>query len=300
MTNLQSKHADELIAEIKAMPYYKDNPHLIDEVSIYRWIHLSLRKFGTSVMSKKEQVIKVENYKACLPKDFGKLNLAIWCQASSVEYSGSKDKLIDSYYYTDLIKTNPQIGAPIECSTECERENRIIEKLYVHKGTEMHVHYSNLRYVKIGRKTERSMCTDKCLNRGLKDSEHSINIEGQTLYANFEKGHLYLEYFALPSDEDGIPIIPYTQNGYLEEFIEYAVKTRLLEDAMMSKDATNLQGMFQYVIGKEQVLWNRARMDTSPITMKSFWDYISKRRMDLAKYDLNFGSRTYLRHKINN
>ena len=250
-------------------------------------------------MQKKETVIKVENYRANLPKDFGKLNLAVWCQATSVEYSGEKDRLLDFYYYSDLIKTNPQIGAPIECSTECERENRIIEKFYVHKGTEMRVHYTNPRYVKIGRNTERSMCTNDCLARGVKDSEYSINIKGQTLYANFESGSLYLEYYALPADEDGVPIIPHTENGYLEEYIEYLLKTKLLEDAMMAKDATNLQGMFQYVIGKERELKTLAKQDTSPINMKHFWDYISKRRMDLAKYDLNFGGRTYLRHKIN-
>lgn len=57
----------------------------------------------------------------------------------------------------------------------------------------------------------------------------------------------------------------------------------------MSKDAANLITMFQYYVQKEKELFDRAIADTSPFSMKTFWDTIAKRRTDMAKFDVNLG-----------
>lgn len=296
------KTIDSFIAELKSSNFFKDNPHLIDESSIYRWVNMALKKFGTNIMDKRESVSHINNYKGTTPSDFGKIALAVYCEPYSCHIKGSKEKVLQSRVWVDRVETEyaydriyfNDVCEFENCHKDCECKNRqkstnhIVEKLSIDLN-DYHFHYRNPQYVKLGRDVIRESCMDACINRGVKDSPYSINIKGQMIYANFRKGAIYMEYYGLPQDEDGVPIIPHSQNGYLEEYIEYNVKRKILEDAIMSKDASNLITMFQFYNQKENELYERAISDTSPLNMKSFWKAISVRRKDMAKYNINLG-----------
>lgn len=289
--------ADALIAEIESSNYFKDNPHLIDKISIYRWLKNSLKKFGMNVMEKTEGVIHIKNYRGTVPSDFGRLALAVHCEKNFCRGVGDKDQLLQSYMWSERVEKVYQqekiyIGYQDDCKDVVE-EQTIVEKLYFNDDCELHFHYSNPSYVKLGRDVKRDACANDCINRSIKDSPYSINIKGETVYANFKDGVIYMEYYGLPADDNGVPVIPETQNGYLEEYLEYTIKRRILEDALMSKDAPNLITMFNYYVQKEQELFERAIVDTSPLSMRSFWSAISKRRQDMAKFDVNLGKPDY-------
>lgn len=291
------KTAESFIADLKSSDYFKDNPHLIKDLSVYRWLKLALKKFGRNVMTKQEAIVTIKNYRGNVPKDFGQLALAVHCKTNFCKAYGDKDHLLQSYLWAERVETTfLQEQIYIESDNGCKepvREHSIVEKLYLHDGGELHIYYSNPQYVKLGRDVLRESCTDKCVNRFVKDSPYSINIKGDGVQANFKDGVIFIEYYAIPADEDGLPIIPDTMNGYLEEYLEYTVKRRLLEDALMSKDSTALANMFSLYLQMEKELFERAIVDTNPFTMKTFWDAIGKRRNDMSKFDINLGKINY-------
>jgi hypothetical protein len=298
------KSVDSLIADISSSAFFKDNPHLIDDASIYRWVQMSLKKFGLNIMDKKAKVYEIKNFRGELDPDFGKISLAAWCQKDRCQINGNKEKLLSTYFYTDRVEQY-FVGSidhiatckPEGCVDLCEepvKEKRIIEKFFISDDCEVSLSYRNPIYVKLGRDVLRDSCVDGCMNRNISDSPYSINVKGNLIYANFKEGSLYVEYYSLPADEEGNPIIPKTDNGYLEEYIEYNIKRKILEDAMMSKDARDLFTLFQFIKAEEDKMFSMAQRDVSPMSMKSFWSAISKRRMDLAKYNINLGTNTFL------
>lgn len=282
------KTADELIAEIASSEYYKDNPHLLKDEDIYRWLYMGLKRFGLNVMQKKEVVVDVENYRAILPKDFGKLALAIHCQKDVCNVAeGDKQHLINWYYYTERIEDNFVVQAS-DNSAKCKDQKVIREKVWINNDCAVELCYSHPKYVKIGSDTLRQSCTSDCVNRTLKDPHYSINIKQNIVMANFKSGSLYIQYYAVPADENGLPVIPETDNGYLEEYLEYMIKRKLLEDAALSEKA-NLFTMYNNYSQREDRLFPMAKADTSPLRLKAFWDYIDKRRADVSKFEINFG-----------
>lgn len=282
-------HADELISEIESSAYFKDNPHLIDRPAIYRWIYLEMKQFGRSVMHVTQNVVNVENYNATLPKDFGKLSLAIFCEPDTYTInSGSRDHLMNTYIWNEKIKSYAD-----ECSPEnpCEtpQVGCIVERQYFHTDGEVEIRYKNPRYVKLGRGIKGDNCDKDCINRDIKQSPYSIDIHGNKIKANFRTGKLYIEYYALPQDEDGVPVIPNTNYGFLEKYLEQYIRRKLLEEAMYTKDATNLQGLFQFAVQKEQEFLVEALKDVRNSDMQMYIKAMDVNRNRYGSYKVNLG-----------
>lgn len=287
------KSVDSLIAEIESSNFFKDNPHLIDKASIYRWVHLALKNFGLNIMQKKSKVVEIENFQGTLDFDFGKLALAAHCDRGNCVVHGTKDKLLDSYFYSDKMKTNYIVESSVKedsaCATDTckDSETRIIEKFYLHDtGCDVSLHYKNPCYVKLGRDVLNEICTKDCVNQYVKDSPYSIQIRNQTIYANFKEGVLYIEYYALPTDENGLPIIPHSDRGKLEQFIEAHIKVKILADAQLSKDAQNIQGIFGYYVDEERTLKKEAKDDLSPMSIKQIYEVINANKQRMNNYNI--------------
>lgn len=279
---------DSLINEILAEEFFKDNFTLVDRASIYRWVNILLRKFGVNVMQKHELIVKVENYRANLPENFGYLSLSILCEPESYSLkSGCKDTLINSYYWKERI-----VNLCIEdCEDSCDptKEKRIIEKYYFHNEGdegEVHVNYRQLHYLKLGKNIIRGRCMTDCINKYKHCERDTIDIVGNTLNANFKEGLIYMVYYATPMDEDGVPIIPKTKNGNLETYVEYHIKRKILENAVLSKDLRDRRSMLGYFRNEEKELEREAIADTSPFSMQTFWESINKKRSDIRKFEL--------------
>lgn len=283
----------EFIADLKATNWIKDNPHLLDENSVARWVYLELKGFGRNVMDQYEEVVHINNYRGEMPSNFSNLNLAVYCEVDYVAVPKGSDLIrVQTRLIGEKI-TTPEVVvcdscAPIEDSNRCPE--RVVENLYV-EGTQTNIHYKNFNYVKIGPDLIRNHCSPDCFNRGIKSSPYEINIKGTTIYATgFKQGSLYTRYYGTPMDEDGLPVIPITPNRFLEKYLEVYVKRRILEDAMLSKDATNLQFMYGAFLQQELDLYNKAKNDTSKIDMVALYKAVGHNRKRMNKYYINLGT----------
>lgn len=292
----QSISCEAIIAEAFSSRFFKANPHLIDKASIYRWVSLALKKFGTNIMEKREKVIHVKDGRYDLGIDFGLLSLAVWCEPESFFVKGAnKDKLLNTFYYKQrIVGTGLEKNECRDIDQNCIQTECIEERYYLHTDEDSYIttYFKNPVYVKLGKQTMREACADNCRNKYVSDCDYTINIKGQTLYATgFKEGSIYLEYYALPVEEingQQVPLIPKTFQGYLEEFIELHIKRKTLEDAILSDDAQNKITIYQTWYEQEKEAKALALADTSPIGMESIWNAINRKRLDFCKYDLQF------------
>ena len=284
---------EEFIADLTSSNYFKDNSQLVDEASIARWVFLKLKNFGRNVMDKYERVIHVDNYRAELPENFASLFLAVFCEPHLISMPEDTEPLrVQSRLYAEKISC-PEESICTDCLPTCKEGScvdRVVENLYLDPTTNVNVLYRNPVYVKIGSDLIRSQCEANCINRHVKDSPYSMNIKGKTVYANFKKGAIYLQYYGLPMDDNCLPVIPITPNGYLEEYLEYYVKRKILEDAMLSDDTTNKQYIYSSYIQQETDLHAKAKADTSKIDMVALFKAMGNNRFRMRKYDVYLGA----------
>jgi hypothetical protein len=199
---------------------------------------------------------------------------------------------VQSRLYAEKISC-PEDRICTDCLPSCKDgscADRVVENLYLDPTTNVNVLYRNPVYVKIGHDLIRSQCEASCINRHVKDSPYSINIKGNTVYANFKKGALYVQYYGIPMDDDCLPVIPITPNGYLEEYLEYNVKRKILEDAMLSDDTVNKQYIYSSYLQQETDLFNKAKADTSKIDMVALFKAMGNNRFRMHKYDVYLGA----------
>lgn len=283
---------DEFISEIASAAVFKDNPHLIDKPSIARWVYLKLKNFGRAVMSKHEIVVQVNKHKAILPENFASLGLAVFCEPLLASYPEGTDFLkVQSRLIGERL-TCFEDRACENCEPTCdsdECQERIVENLYM-ESTPIKLYYTNPQYVKIGRGFTGNQCETNCMNRYIKDSPFSINLNGNEIIANFEKGALYIQYYGSPMDEYGLPIIPNSKNGYLEEYLEYHVLRKILEYAQLSGDMANKQYLYQSYMQQENDLRLKAHADISPVDMVALFKNIGENRQRMRKFDINLGT----------
>ena len=283
---------EQFIADITAGNYFKDNPHLVDEASIARWVYMKLKNFGRNIMDKYERTIHISDYRGEVPENFSSLVLAVFCEPDFASFpKGSDLTRVQSRIYGEQLKCFEDKLCE-ECTPQCKEGDcveRIVENLYL-ENTKMSFYYKNPVYVRLGKDLIRSQCDTNCINRSVKDSPYSINIKGKTVYANFKKGTIYLQYYGIPMDDDCLPVIPVTKNGYLEEYLEYHVKRKILEDAMLSDDSPNKQGIYKAFFEFERDLEPKAKADTSNIDMVALFRAMGTNRFRMHKYDVNLGA----------
>ena len=84
---------EEFITELKVSLRTFDKRDLIDEVSVYRWVELALKKFGGDISMPKDVVLDLKQKQAVMPGDYYDLILAYKCDFAGYEIPEG-DKII--------------------------------------------------------------------------------------------------------------------------------------------------------------------------------------------------------------
>lgn len=252
MSNTQS-----LIAEVKSdLSKYAD-AHLLDEDSMYRDIVMGLKKFGNDLMEVHETVVKVDEGVADLPENFSSLYFAYLCEPVGYKKIAETHHLQESIFYTER---HTRTTTWNECSDCCSTvsESTIKEDLYLRDKKIAEYHYNRPQLLKLGKTFNKNACHSTCRNKMVRDNPNEIVIIGTTLQANFNEGHIYIQYYGLPRDEDGMINIPETFNGYIEEYLEYRLKRKAAERLIGNNDAVGLSNMYSIYAQQENIALKNA------------------------------------------
>lgn len=263
MSNYTLKYRtyDQLLAEIQTdfkRHYLEDfiNPQEFIKVAKRCNYELGLRVFKT-----REVMLEVENNRAKLPNNFNVLNFAFIMSSHSITeplISGThvEDVKIGKTYnpgvwdtpdtcHTDTPPTAPALSCCHDCghqytscsckpvadvSLNCKGEFMTLVqtfKYHTRKWTEFH----SIRIVDGG-----DVIDPDCPNKKWQ-SRNTAYIKNGFIYTSFKTGQLYVNYQGIMEDEEGNILVP--DHDMLNEFYEYAIKQRVLENMIMNGETVN-------------------------------------------------------------
>lgn len=258
---MKYNNIDSLIAEVKSNLNKYDDANLLDDDSMYRDILLGLKGFGNDIMDIHETVVEVEDSQVDLPENFRTLYFAYLCEPLGYKLSTDPEvefhELQSSHFYVERTQYNRKWKT---CDNCCEdtSTNVIRENFYFKHKKAAEFYYQNPQLLSLGKSFNKNACTKDCRNKMVKDNPNQIVIRNNTLYANFPEGDIYMQYYGLPTDDDGHINIPETKNGWLELYLEYFVKRRAAELLIGNNDAQGLQNLYSVYQQQEQLYLKKA------------------------------------------
>lgn len=279
---------EQFIAEIESEFSSFASTGDIDRVMIKTTVIQKLRNFGNNVCEVNEALIKVKNSHAVLPEDFKSLKLAL--KAEICGCNNRHRNVTDHYIYRERIE-NPAYFDEVnqEYVTSCNP--KVITETITINDTPVDFYYYPqwLSLVKgINKKTLANDCLN--LHPSVRNTyPNQISITGNMLNTNFSEGTVYMQYNALPTDEDGEIAIPDITTGDLYNYIENCVKIKIAENLIVNnKNPQGLAQLYPVWAGKDRELKAAALRETNFGGLSKGWSkkYKTLNKAEFAKFNL--------------
>jgi hypothetical protein len=191
---------------------------------------------GLRVHQEKTAMIEVERRKVRMPDDFYVLNFAMMCERYKVEepvLSGTQTEEV-------LLCPLPENVDPCDCNpkpclTKCG-QHMVLKQTF---KTQVRV-YDSFAPIRIKK--------GKWIGGDCPNLHHhcanEADIRDGWMYTNFDCGNIFISYMGSLEDEDGNLLVP--DQPFLNEYYEYAVKQRVLENmAFMGEPVTDKMGLIE-------------------------------------------------------
>lgn len=194
---------------------------------------------GLKIHRTKQIVLNVEHNKARLPDDFAYLNYAFICGDYSIETkmpSGTHVETVDVNYVPDPGMTGP-CNDPT-CNDACVlttcnggTDYKLIQRV----GESQYRNYTAFSQLTI---TNVNDATCDCPNINTR-SENAGEIKDGFLKTNFKTGKVYINFQGAMEDNEGNLLV--LDHPYCNEYYEYALKQRILENMMFAGESVGNQ-----------------------------------------------------------
>tara|TARA_R110002020_G_scaffold24074_13_gene79581 strand:- start:5736 stop:6665 length:930 start_codon:yes stop_codon:yes gene_type:complete len=224
---------------------------------------------GLRIQRTKEAVIDVEHSKGQLPEDFNTLNYAFCCGSYTVSNTLPAGTTVDTTY----TKYVPEPGDPQQCitPTDCNdvcvvqtcptgtvtdpktRETTTTYDEYMvvqFVGAEQYRTYSNYMPLRIS--TSNKVLCD-CPNVNIQ-AMNIAEIRDNYLITNFKTGNVYISYQGSMEDNEGNLLV--LDHPYCNEYYEYALKERILENMIFAGE--NVSQQLSFIQNKLRAARNNA------------------------------------------
>ena len=309
---LQYRTFDSLMADVGADFKKYQLADLIEHhqlVKVARRVNYDL---GLRIFQTKEAVIEIERGKARLPNDFFTLNFAYICgqytvKAPTIQGTQVEERIVDPLQYQQADWSNETCITPAPepdpcdpcntcgnpcCTDTCNVCENVIEgscKLscsgeswyLVEKRNFQTRTYEFMQPIHIATNGNSMDIDCDCPNTGWA-SKNSASIKDGWIYTNFKTGKLYLNYQGMLEDENCNLLVP--DHPMLNEYYEYAVKQRVLENLIMN-DENVTQAKIQLIEKGYRTARNYALSIVNTPNFKELQDvWRLNRKAQYAKY----------------
>lgn len=242
---LRFRDSDELYARVmKALNTYVAMG-LVDDGDFNGHLKDCLEDIGQAVYRECEMVIPVVDYKAELPANFHKLHAAYRCAG---EFRANKEinEQKPQIFYSEVdVDQNCQSDCCITCDNYSDPVN-IVVRTYIN-GNEGTCNYRNPQLLRISPNV-REQCTEDSLSLFC-PSNDEITIKEDVILTMYTDADLYIQYFGLPMNQDGMLMVP--DNSNMERFIEYYIIVAVLEELYLNSSAPDIAGKLPYFVQKK-------------------------------------------------
>lgn len=225
-TELRYRTFDELLDEVSADFYQLNNENLIEPAQLIKVAQRVNYDLGLRIHGTKEVLLDIENKKIRLPDDFYVLNFAYLCGKYKVVSQAPSGR------HTENVILNPttcvtcgNVDAECTCqktyTVECQTGEKVFVQV-VEKRTEE---------VRVYDHFERLMISNvKNISPNLSDLAGYI--KNGFIYTNLESGRVFINYQGALEDDQGNLLV--LDHPMINEYYEYALKQRLLENLYMN------------------------------------------------------------------
>lgn len=222
---LKFKSSDALFDRIKKRLNSFDAQGLIDDGDFSKHVVYILEEIGQAVYRECEAVLPVKDFKTRLPGNFKNFYAAYRC---SFNWSGGPKSINEQKPYFFYYDTEITRDCPKECTIECKPEygkTKVVIRTFVNgECNEGTCHSPRLLTLS---PNVRELCVEGCLNQ-FASHQGEIGVKDGYILTNFDSDSIYIQYYGLPIDEHGLPMIPDNEN--VEKAIEYYIYTQLFEE----------------------------------------------------------------------
>jgi len=213
-------------------------------------------ELGFRIYKTRQIVLEIEHGKTKLPDDFHILNFAFVCGEWTVTEALPQGTNIEERLVAPAYTPDP--GTPSDCTdgvvcgtrtscntctsdpcacvttpdpctntclTKCGEEYQLIQKINTQTRTYKQVFPLYLT-------CEEDIIDCECPNMQWEKAADRGNIRHGWLYTNFDEGKVYINYQGDMIDDDGNILVP--DHEQINEFYEYALKQRILENLLMN------------------------------------------------------------------
>ena len=280
MQNITGYHScEQLIAEIKA----RWNGFIIDDIVLKQTVFEELKSFRDACAMPKYEFIHLNNRRAPVPKDFQSLTSATYVVPDRIiSPILPKEKIIQSREYSLLsegflsyVETGCCESRQINCQDTCTcmdkliYEEQIIEHepvLFCYKDP---VNVCRVDYVQ-GATTN-------------KTCPYEISYFNNEFISSIEKGTIKIKYNGIPTDEDGVPLIPVAHDDSIRKFLRTAMNKALIESpTMIAQKEAGFVDIYKIlapvIYGNYEREKSKAQSELSRLSMRDMVEYVEERR----------------------
>jgi hypothetical protein len=226
-TELKYRSFDELMDEV-----YTDFPTynlegMIEPAQLIKVAQRVNYDLGLKIHGTKETVLEIEKRKTKLPGDFYTLNYAFLCGKYTVTDRvpmgrHSENILLKSDMCKKCGQPDPTCSCELTYSVECNTGEKIFVQVVEKRKYETRT-YETFSPVHIATSSGRIDALD--------DHEHKAYIKNGFIYTNIEEGQVFISYQGALEDYDGNLLV--LDHPMINEYYEYAIKQRILENLFM-------------------------------------------------------------------
>lgn len=229
-TDLKYKTFDELLAEVAVDFRIYNTEGMIEPSQLIKVAQRVNYELGLKINQTKETILDIENGKTKLPDDFEVMNYAMLLHKYSVTepvLSGTQreDVLMSEEEYCNKCSQHPH---DCHChkvhTTDCGTHYQVVEKF----KTQTRV-YENFELVKFKRASQVSKI---CSDSNMATNKEAEIKNGFIYFHSIETGRVYISYQGAMEDDEGNLLV--MDHPLLNEFYEYALKQRILENLYMN------------------------------------------------------------------
>ena len=252
---------------------HSSSSNAIDENYLNLTAYNYLKTLGANVCLLKYTYVHVKDNIAYLDKDFRSCNVALLVEPESYFSHNIKLSKRTKIYHEFIDRNN------LSCRSEClPKTCDFVET--IEEEVPITIFYKNPRKLRV---VDKKFYVGESVKTYFPLSSHKIEIYNNEITASFKEGTIALSYWSLPTDEDGIPLIPETKYNHIYSYIEKLLEVKIMEMPEFMK--TNPEyikafyGTFKQELG---VLKNRAETEARGFTIK---DIVNVQRDNNAKYN---------------
>ena len=197
---------------------------VIDEGDFHKHVVYVLEQLGLAVLRECDAVIPITNFKGKLPFNFKTLYSMYKC----TQDSGNISEINEQRPWIFMYQTEVSSMCKPSCKFEHNKDggNKIVIRTFVNGGESTMTYKDPVRLVLSP--NVRNLCENDCPNIFSSDKREVSIDDNRTIHTNFTNDSIYMQYYGLPVDDNGLPMIP--ANEDVEKAVEWYIYKELFQD----------------------------------------------------------------------